>query len=119
MCEHLPPHRVIGVIITRGCLHQNGVVRSASMKLLKDLAHKLGPDRVFQLQKEIRDKVLVAGANSLTDGSLEVRSHGKSLFTCLSCHPHFHKNLHEAVPQNVLRHIAKSLASLKPSATGS
>lgn len=113
MCEHLPPHRVITVIFTRGCLHQNGIVRSASMRLLTVLAKRLGPDKIFQLQKDIRDKVILAGANSLTDGSLEARSHGKSLFSCLSQHHHFQKALHEAVPQNILRHIAKTLSALR------
>lgn len=118
MCEHLPLPRVITVIITRGCHHQNGIVRAASMRLLKELAIKLGPEKIFHLPKDIRDKILLAGANSLTDGSLEARSHGKSLFSCLSSHYHFQKALHEAVPQNILRHIAKTLSTLKSSPLG-
>lgn len=118
MCEHLPPHRVIAVITTRGCAHQNGVVRSASMRLLKDLANRLGPDKIFQLQKEIRDKVFLAGANALTDGNSETRSHGKSLFSLLCSNYNFQKVLNDAVPQNILRHIAKVLSTLKPTAIG-
>lgn len=118
MCEHLPVHRVITVVFTRGCLHQNGIVRSASMRLLKDLARRLGPEKIFQLQKDIRDKMILAGANSLTDGSLEARCHGKSLFSCLLSHHNFQKALHEAVPQNILRHIAKTLQALRPCPSG-
>lgn len=114
MCEHLPLHRVISVITSRGCTHQNAVVRSASIRLLKDLVKRLGGDKMFQIQREMRDKILQAGANALTDGSPEARGHGKTMFSYLIGHPNFQRTLLEVVPQSTLRHIAKTLATIKP-----
>lgn len=78
------------------------------------MIRRLGAERVFQMPKELRDKLLLAGANALADGNLETRSQGKSLFKYLMGHPHFQKYLHEAVPQNILRHISKGLSSINP-----
>ncbi|XP_050508093.1 uncharacterized protein LOC126885552 [Diabrotica virgifera virgifera] len=114
MCENLPMNRVIFVITSRGCTHQNSVVRATAIRLITELVKKHGADKIFQMNKDIRDKIILAGANSLADGSLEARSHGKEMFSYICGHPHFHKNLLEAVPQNTLRHIAKTLNSIKP-----
>ncbi|XP_066150265.1 TOG array regulator of axonemal microtubules protein 1 isoform X1 [Euwallacea fornicatus] len=114
MCEHLPIHRVIPVITSRGCSHQNPIVRATSVRLLGDIVRRLGPDRTLVLPKDLRDKVMLCGANSLADGNLDARSHGKSLFKCLIGHSHFQRCLYDAVPQNILRHISKVLASIKP-----
>ncbi|XP_019761282.2 uncharacterized protein LOC109538479 [Dendroctonus ponderosae] len=116
MCEHLPTHRVIPVVAARGCAHPNSVVRAASVRLLGDLVRRLGAERVFCMPKELRDKLLLAGANALADGNVEARSHGKSMLKHLVEHPNFQRNLREAVPQNILRHISKVLATIKPDA---
>ncbi|ENN76376.1 hypothetical protein YQE_07098, partial [Dendroctonus ponderosae] len=116
MCEHLPTHRVIPVVAARGCAHPNSVVRAASVRLLGDLVRRLGAERVFYMPKELRDKLLLAGANALADGNVEARSHGKSMLKHLVEHPNFQRNLREAVPQNILRHISKVLATIKPDA---
>ncbi|KAG5886839.1 hypothetical protein JTB14_005291 [Gonioctena quinquepunctata] len=60
MCEQLPPSRVITVITSRGCNHQNNVVRSASMRLLTNVVKKLGADRIFLMNKDMRDRVILA-----------------------------------------------------------
>ncbi|XP_057663225.1 uncharacterized protein LOC130898165 [Diorhabda carinulata] len=117
MCKNLPINRTITVIISRGCNHQNSIVRAAAIRLMTDLVKRHGADKIFQMNKEIRDKIIVAGANSLTDGSLEARSHGKEMFSHLIGHSQFQKSLLEAVPQNTLRHIAKTLNSIKASGT--
>ncbi|XP_060531556.1 uncharacterized protein LOC132705139 [Cylas formicarius] len=113
MCEHLPVNRAITVLTGRGCTHQNAVVRAASIRLLAGIVQRVGPEKTLQMPKELRDRVLLAAANSLADGNLETRRHGKTLLGCLVGCPGFQRALHEAVPQNTLRHIAKTLASIK------
>ncbi|KAJ8937883.1 hypothetical protein NQ314_011666 [Rhamnusium bicolor] len=114
MCIQLPTSRVIAVVTGRGCTHQNSIVRAASMRLMNDIVSRLGTDKVFQMQKEMKDKILLAGANCLTDGSLEARNYAKAMFSHLISHPQFHRALVDAVPQSTLRHIAKTLNSIKP-----
>ncbi|KAJ8978641.1 hypothetical protein NQ317_003291 [Molorchus minor] len=114
MSEQFPAHRVIVIVTGRGITHPNCIVRSSSMRLINDIVKRFGADKVFQMQKELKDKILWAGATSLTDGSLDTRSHAKAMFSHLVGHPQFHKALVEAVPQNTLRHIAKTLSSIKP-----
>ncbi|CAH1184100.1 unnamed protein product [Phyllotreta striolata] len=113
MCEHLPISRVVAVITSRGCTHQNSIVRAASIRLITDLVKRHGSDKIFQMNKDVRDKIILAGANSLADGSVEARSHGKEMLSHLMVHPMFHKTLLEVVPQSTLRHIAKTLNSIK------
>ncbi|KAJ8922739.1 hypothetical protein NQ315_007774 [Exocentrus adspersus] len=117
MCVQLPTNRVITVVTTRGCTHPNCVVRSTSIRLINDMVKRFGADRIFQMQKDIRDKILVAGANALTDGSLDARSYGKAMFSYLIGHQQFQKSLLDAVSQSTLRHIAKTLSSIKPQVT--
>ncbi|XP_018576304.1 TOG array regulator of axonemal microtubules protein 2-like isoform X2 [Anoplophora glabripennis] len=85
MCAHLPTNRVVTVVTGRGCTHQNCIVRSASIRLINDMVKRFGADKVFQMQKEMKDKILLAGANALTDGSLEARSYGKIILLAISC----------------------------------
>lgn len=117
MCMHLPIHRVVTVVTGRGCTHQNCIVRSASIRLINDMVKRFGADKVFQMQKEMKDKILSAGANALTDGSLEARSYAKAMFSQIIGHPQFHRSLLDAVPQSTLRHIAKTLSTIKPQVT--
>lgn len=114
MSLHLPPHRVVAVVATRGCRHQNCVVRAAAARLLGDLVGRLGADAVLRLPRDLRDRILVAGADALADGGLEVRGYGRALFGRLVGHPLFQGALLEAVPQSTLRHVAKALAAIKP-----
>lgn len=73
MCATLQPTKVIAIVTSRGCTHQNALVRATSARLLCNLVHKLGVDRVFQMPRETRDKILLAGANMLLDGNLDTR----------------------------------------------
>ncbi|KAJ8969324.1 hypothetical protein NQ317_003659 [Molorchus minor] len=79
------------------------------MRLINDIVKRFGADKVFRCKKELKDKILWAGATSLTDGSLDTRAMPRRFG-----HPQFHKALVEAVPQNTLRHIAKTSSSIKP-----
>ncbi|CAH1160245.1 unnamed protein product [Phaedon cochleariae] len=114
MCLQLPQGRVISVLTARGCNHQNSVVRSTGIRLLADLVKRSGPERIFHLQKECRDKIFLAGAKALVDGSLEARNYGKVMFSYLIGCQQFQRCLLEAVPQSTLRHVAKTLNSIKP-----
>lgn len=118
MCDQLPVSRVVTVVTSRGSSHPNAIVRATSARLLNDLVSRFGPDRTFLLPKDIRDRILLAGANSLADGSLEARKQAKCMLSILVGHQHFQRALLEAVPPQVLRHISKTLNTLKsPSGT--
>lgn len=69
----LAPPKLVHTLITKGGAHQNAVVRCAAARLLATYCRRLGPGKVFQLPKETRDKILLFGANMLTEGSLETR----------------------------------------------
>lgn len=73
MCTYLSPPKVVTVITSKGVQHQNAIVRCTAIRLLCSLCHRLGPEKVFQLPKDTRDKILVTGANMLMEGSLETR----------------------------------------------
>ncbi|KRT81215.1 hypothetical protein AMK59_4976, partial [Oryctes borbonicus] len=112
MCIYLSPPKVVSVICSKGVNHQNAIVRCAAVRLLCSLCHRLGPEKVFQLPKDTRDKILVTGANMLLEGSLETRKHAKMMLGHLSTHCQFQRAMLEAVPTQVMRHISKTLKTL-------
>ncbi|KAK9711468.1 CLASP N terminal, partial [Popillia japonica] len=112
MCTYLSPPKVVTVITSKGVQHQNAIVRCTAIRLLCSLCHRLGPEKVFQLPKDTRDKILVTGANMLMEGSLETRKHAKMMLGHLSTHSQFQRAVLEAVPSQVMRHISKTLKTL-------
>lgn len=109
MCDNLSIPKVIHLLSTRGACHQNALVRTtASMQLTRFVAN-LGGEKVFYLNKECRDKIIITAAQLLTEGSLETRNHAKQLFKLLSVHPKYNKVLMEVIPTTLYRHIEKTL----------
>lgn len=113
MCDALPPSKVILILTFRGASHQNAAVRCSTAKLLNQLVFRVGCDKVFNLHKDLRDRLILTGANLLMEGSLETRNYTKELFRQLSIHGHYHKLLLEVIPSNVYRNIEKTLKSIR------
>ncbi|XP_046387889.1 uncharacterized protein LOC124157310 [Ischnura elegans] len=108
------PSRVVGPILSKGVTHQNALVRTVTARLLATIVAKLGAERVMtQLNKDVRAKVLRAGANLLMEGSLQTRTYAKQVFRCLAAHESFERALTQSVPPTVLRNIHKTLLSIK------
>ncbi|XP_062705037.1 uncharacterized protein LOC109411760 isoform X3 [Aedes albopictus] len=113
MCENLSNHKVIHIISFKGATHQNAVVRTTAAKLLDKIVRQLGPDKVFALPKESREKLVLTGGQLLLEGSLDTRNYIKSMFKQLSEHPNYNKVLLEVIPPRTYRNIEKSLKSIK------
>ncbi|XP_055539116.1 uncharacterized protein LOC129726444 isoform X2 [Wyeomyia smithii] len=113
MCDNLSHSKVIHIIAFKGATHQNAVVRTTAAKLLDKIVHQLGPDKVFSLPKESRDKLVLTGAQLLLEGSLETRNYTKSMFKQLSEHPNYNKVLLEVIPTRIYRNIEKALKSIR------
>ncbi|GLV39934.1 uncharacterized protein CBL_10830 [Carabus blaptoides fortunei] len=113
MCININTSRVMSVLSSRGATHHNAVVKCTAVRLTTELVRRLGNQKVFQLPKDTRDRMLLIGANMLTEGSLDTRKHAKSMFTELSGHPQFQRAMLEAVPASTMRHISKIINSLK------
>ncbi|XP_058454104.1 uncharacterized protein LOC131432070 [Malaya genurostris] len=113
MCENLSHPKVIHIISTKGATHQNAVVRTTAAKLLDRIIRQIGPDKVFSLPKESRDKLVLTGAQLLLEGSLETRNYTKSMFKQLSDHPNYNKVLLEVIPSRIYRNIEKALKSIR------
>ncbi|XP_044749815.1 uncharacterized protein LOC123310412 [Coccinella septempunctata] len=115
MTEKIHPAKVVTVLTSKGTTHQNAIVRCTTTRLLELLFRIHGTEKLFSLGKEVRDRAILAGANALTEGSLETRKHAKALLRHMISYPNFQKALLEAVPPHTIRHIAKTLNSLKSS----
>lgn len=112
MCDALQPTKVVQILTTRGATHQNAVVRCTTAKLLNQLVFRIGCDKVFNLHKDIRDRLILTGANMLMEGSLVTRNYTKEFFKQLSVHSHYQKLLLDVIPANIYRNIEKSLKSI-------
>ncbi|XP_011164293.1 uncharacterized protein LOC105199069 isoform X2 [Solenopsis invicta] len=112
MMQYLPPHKTIAIIVLRGASHQNSIVRAATARLLSDITDRIGPDHIMILPRDVRDKMLNAGAKLLMDGNLDARNHAKRMFRRLTRCDGFRKALTDAVPETTLRHIDKTLKTL-------
>ena len=113
MCDALHPSKVILILTFRGAAHQNAAVRCTTARLLNQLVFRNGCDKVLNLHKDIRDRLILTAANLLMEGSLETRSHTKEIFKQLSIHSHYQKMLLDVIPANVYRNIEKSLKSIR------
>ncbi|XP_011871564.1 PREDICTED: uncharacterized protein LOC105564074 [Vollenhovia emeryi] len=112
MMQYLPPHKTIGIIVLRGASHQNAIVRATTTRLLSDITDRIGPDHIMILPRDVRDKLLNAGAKLLMDGNLDARNHAKRMFRRLTRCEGFRKALTDAVPETTLRHIDKTMKTL-------
>ncbi|KAF5308085.1 hypothetical protein FQR65_LT00627 [Abscondita terminalis] len=113
MCLHLAPPRVVSIIAIKGGGHQNAIVRCAAARLLCSITNRLGAEKIYQLPKDTRDKILSTGANMLMEGNLDTRKHTKMMFGNLIGHSQFNKAMTEAVSPCTMRHIQKTLKSLQ------
>lgn len=113
MCDALHPSKSIMILCFRGATHQNAAVRCTTAKLLNEVVFRIGCDKVFNMHKEIRDRLIMVGANLLMEGSLETRNHTKEIFRQLSIHSHYQKVLLDVIPANIYRNIEKSLKSIR------
>lgn len=113
MCDNLTPTKVIHTILTRGATHQNAIVRTATANLCSRIVSRLGCEKVFAMNRDYRDKLILAGANFLMEGSLDTRNHAKVFFKQLSPHPNYNRTLQEVIPSRIYRNIEKALRSIK------
>ena len=113
MCDNLTPSKIINFLVSKGAVHPHAMVRTSETKLLNRLVERLGYERVFTLSRDLRDKVFITGAHLLQEGSLDTRSHAKSLFRQLSEHHNCACLLLEVIPSRVYRNIEKTLKSLR------
>jgi len=73
MVDHTSPLKSIPVVLTKGAAHQNAIVRTSATRLLLRLSERLGAEKTLGLPKDLRDKMLQAVANLLTEGRQETR----------------------------------------------
>jgi len=64
---------IVDFLIIFRCSHQNAIVRAATARLLSDITDRIGPDHVMILPRDVKDKLLNAGAKLLMDGNLDAR----------------------------------------------
>lgn len=113
MCDNLSPPKVIQTILTRGASHQNAVVRTAAANLCSRIVGRLGCEKIFAMHREHRDKLILASANFLMEGSLDTRNNAKAIFKQLSTHPNYNRVLHDVIPSRIYRNIEKALRAVK------
>lgn len=113
MCDNLPISKVIQTVTLRGATHPNAIVRATSAALCSRIVLRLGCDKVFSMNREYRDKLIIAGGNFLMEGSLETRNNAKTMFKQLSIHPNYNRVVMDVIPRNIYRNIEKSLKSIK------
>lgn len=113
MCDSITPQKSISILLMRGTVHQNAIVRCTSARLLANITKNSGHDKIFSIQKDLRDRLFQSGADLLTEGSLETRGHAKQLFKVLSQNNHFIKTMREVIPSSKYRNIEKTLNALR------
>lgn len=113
MCDNLTPTKVIHTILTRGATHLNAIVRTVAANLCSRIVSRLGCDKFYAMNRDYRDKLVVAGANFLMEGSLDTRNHAKAFFKQLSAHPQYNRMLQDVIPSRIYRNIEKALKSIK------
>lgn len=104
---------MIQIVTTKGATHQNAVVRTASANLCNQIIERCGVDKIFSMNRDLRDKLILTGANLLLEGSLDTRNYAKTFFKQLSYHPAYHKTIQDVIPPRTFRNIEKTLKNIK------
>lgn len=113
MCDNVTPAKVIQTFLTRGATHQNAIVRTTTANLCSRIVSRVGCEKIFSMHREHRDKLIIAGANFLMEGSLDTRNNAKAFFKQLSTHPNYNRILKDVIPPRIHRNIEKALKSIK------
>lgn len=89
------------------------MVRTASANLCNQIVERCGVDKIFSMNRDLRDKLILTCANLLLEGSLDTRNYAKMFFKQLSHHPTYNKTLLDVIPPRTYRNIEKTLKSIK------
>lgn len=87
--------------------------RSFTAKLLHNFVNKIGGEKIYSMNRETRDKLILTCANLMMEGSLETRNYTKEIFRSLSGHPNYSKILVDVIPPRIYRNIEKALKSVR------
>lgn len=113
MCDNLTPNKVIHTILTRGATHQNAVVRTVTANLCSRIVGRLGCEKFYAMNRDLRNKLILAGANFLMEGSLDTRNYAKAFFKQISAHPQYNRLVQDVIPSRIFRNIEKALRSIE------
>ncbi|XP_037957640.1 myosin-G heavy chain [Teleopsis dalmanni] len=112
MGSHMSPVKILNILTNKSSVHPNAIVRATSSRLLCNLTERLGNDKIYTMQRDVREKIFLTGAKFLSEGSLDARTHAKQLFRFLSTHPNYGRCLNDIIPQRIYRSIQKTLNNL-------
>ena len=114
MSENVTVYRALLSITSGGINHKSVAVRTEVSRLMDLIVCALGSTRVVGCSKEFLEILLPNGAKLLTDGSVEVRTHAKHMFSELIKHDRFESLSKEYLQEHERRDIKKTLDSLFP-----
>lgn len=114
MCENVTTFKALAAITAEGCInHKSVAVRTEVARLLQHIASSLGAPRIFGCSRDFVDILLKSASKLMVDGSLEVRTHAKKLFSELLKSKKFDSFLAEFVAEKDRKEMKKALESLR------
>ncbi len=113
MAENVSVYRAV-VAVSEGGLNSKSVVVKGEVSRIFDIVvTQLGAERVMGCSSEFQERIFCDGAVLLTDGSLDVRTHAKRVFTELMSHSKFEATLKDHVKDKQLSQMQKTLDAIR------
>ena len=113
MSEQVSIHKAVTSVISGGLESKNCQIRTTVARLLANITTAVGCQNVFESSPDTYQPLLLAAAELLVDGSVEVRTFTKTLFRTLGKHQQFYTHLQQVIGEqakfNRLEKIIKDL----------
>lgn len=115
MSENVTVFRAVNAVSEGGLHHKSVAVRGEVARIFDLVVAQMGAERVMGSSPEFQERIFADGAILLVDGSLDVRTHAKRVFTELMTHSKFETTLKEHVKDGQLKQMQKALDNVQSS----
>lgn len=113
MAENLSVYKTISTIIAPFGSNKNVVIRASIASQVDSVIVRLGAERFMGSSVELQELIMMDGSKMLTDANVDVRQHGKHMWTELIQHAKTEQMLKQYVKDPELRNIQKILDGLR------
>jgi len=113
MAENLSVFKTISTIMAPFSSSKNVAIRANIASIVDSVIVRLGAERFMGSSLELQEVIMLDGSKMLTDANVDVRQHGKHMWTELIQHAKTEQMLKQYVKDPELRNIQKILDGLR------
>nr|XP_002123399.1 TOG array regulator of axonemal microtubules protein 1-like [Ciona intestinalis] len=118
MIDSASSNKTLNALLNSGLRHKNKSVRNVTAQMCAELVDKMGPGKALSGIKDTTDKLLEAVVLFVSDGSPDVRYHGRYIINALMYHGDFDKSLERFLSPKNAQEIKECAFTIKQRGLG-